>query len=42
MSRITGWTAHLLEQYADNALIRPSSEYVGERGRTITPIAERG
>ncbi len=42
VSRITGWTAHLLEQYADNALIRPSSEYVGERGRTITPIAERG
>ena len=42
VSRITGWTAHLLEQYADNALIRPSSEYVGERGRTITPIADRG
>ncbi len=42
VSRITGWTAHLLEQYADNALIRPSSEYVGERGRTVTPIAERG
>ncbi len=42
VSRITGWTAHLLEQYSDNALIRPSSEYVGERGRTVTPIAERG
>ncbi len=42
VSRITGWTAHLLEQYADNALIRPSSEYVGERGRTVTPIGERG
>ena len=42
VSRITGWTAHLLEQYADNALIRPSSEYVGERGRTVKPIAERG
>ena len=42
VSRITGWTAHLLEQYGDNALIRPSSEYVGERGRTVTPIAERG
>ena len=42
VSRITGWTAHLLEQYADNALIRPSSEYVGERGRTVAPIADRG
>ncbi|HEX8299922.1 MAG TPA: citrate synthase [Rubricoccaceae bacterium] len=42
VSRITGWTAHLLEQYGDNALIRPSSEYVGERGRTVRPIAERG
>ena len=42
VSRITGWTAHLLEQYADNALIRPSSEYVGERGRTVRPVAERG
>ena len=42
VSRVTGWTAHLLEQWEDNRLIRPSSEYVGERGRTITPIAERG
>ena len=42
VSRITGWTAHLLEQYGDNALIRPSSQYVGERGRTVEPIAERG
>ena len=42
VSRITGWTAHLLEQWEDNRLIRPSSEYVGERDRTVTPIAERG
>lgn len=42
ISRITGWTAHLLEQWEDNRLIRPSSEYVGERGRTVRPISERG
>jgi citrate synthase len=41
LSRTTGWTAHLLEQWADNALIRPRAEYVGPRGKTVTPIAER-
>lgn len=34
MSRITGWTAHLLEQWEDNRLIRPRAAYVGPRGRT--------
>ena len=29
VSRIAGWTAHLLEQYADNRLIRPRSQYLG-------------
>ena len=29
MSRITGWTAHIIEQAASNALIRPLSEYSG-------------
>jgi citrate synthase len=28
-SRVTGWTAHIMEQLASNALIRPLSEYVG-------------
>lgn len=42
ISRITGWTAHLLEQWEDNRLIRPSSEYVGERGRRVGPVADRG
>ena len=41
ISRVTGWTAHLLEQWADNRLIRPRAEYVGPRGETVTPIAER-
>ena len=42
ISRMTGWTAHLLEQWSDNRLIRPRAEYVGPRGLTVTPIAERG
>jgi citrate synthase len=29
VSRIAGWTAHVLEQYANNRLIRPRAEYVG-------------
>jgi len=41
LSRTTGWTAHLLEQWSDNSLIRPRAEYVGPKGRTVTPIAER-
>jgi citrate synthase len=41
MSRIVGWTGHLLEQYADNRLIRPRGEYVGRTDLTWTPIEER-
>ena len=40
-SRIAGWAAHLMEQYADNRLIRPRARYVGPRGQTFTPLAER-
>jgi len=29
VSRISGWTAHVLEQYANNRLIRPRAEYIG-------------
>ncbi len=41
MSRITGWTAHYLEQNADNRLIRPLSAYSGVPQREVVPIAER-
>jgi citrate synthase len=41
ISRISGWTGHILEQYADNKLIRPRAEYVGERDLKYTPIDER-
>ncbi|GLG01481.1 citrate synthase 2 [Alicyclobacillus hesperidum subsp. aegles] len=40
-SRISGWTAHVLEQYRNNRLIRPRAEYVGKVGRKYVPIAER-
>jgi citrate synthase len=41
MSRISGWTAHILEQYADNKLIRPRAEYVGPRNVPYVPIEDR-
>jgi len=41
VSRISGWSAHVLEQYADNRLIRPRAEYVGPRNRVFAPIDQR-
>ena len=41
-ARMAGWTAHIREQYADNRLIRPDSEYVGPGPRTYEPIERRG
>ena len=40
-SRMAGWTAHVIEQHADNRLIRPDSEYVGASGQRWVPLAER-
>jgi citrate synthase len=40
-SRIAGWTAHVIEQYKDAVLLRPSSKYVGEYGRPFIPIEKR-
>jgi 2-methylcitrate synthase len=41
-SRITGWAAHLMEQRADNRLIRPNAEYIGPPQRAYVPIEQRG
>jgi citrate synthase len=41
VSRIAGWTAHLLEQYADNRLIRPRGDYVGPARRSFPPRPAR-
>jgi citrate synthase len=40
--RVAGYTAHFLEQYADNRLIRPRSLYVGFHNRTWVPLDQRG
>jgi len=41
VSRISGWTGHILEQYADNKLIRPRAEYIGARDLPYLPIDSR-
>jgi citrate synthase len=41
VARAGGWMAHCLEQLDNNRIIRPSSEYVGRRGREWTPLDER-
>ncbi|MEH8020865.1 MULTISPECIES: bifunctional 2-methylcitrate synthase/citrate synthase [Rheinheimera] len=40
-SRLTGWAAHVMEQRADNRIIRPSADYVGVEPRSVKPIAQR-
>lgn len=42
VSRMSGWTAHILEQYRNNRLIRPRADYTGDTdGRPWTPLGER-
>jgi 2-methylcitrate synthase len=41
MARTTGWSAHIMEQAANNRIIRPLSEYVGSAQRTILPLIKR-
>lgn len=40
-SRIAGWTAHVLEQYANNRLMRPRADYTGPANRTFVPMERR-
>jgi citrate synthase len=42
VGRVSGWVAHCLEQLAHGRLIRPQSEYVGERDRRWVPVEARG
>lgn len=42
MSRVSGWTAHIMEQLANNRLIRPRAEYTGPELRQYLPLAKRG
>jgi 2-methylcitrate synthase len=42
MARVTGWTAHMMEQLANNRLIRPLSQYTGPAERHVVPIGQRG
>ena len=42
VSRMSGWTAHILEQYANNRLIRPRADYTGKPdGQPWVPMSER-
>jgi citrate synthase len=41
ISRMSGWTAHVIEQHEDNRLIRPDSEYTGPRDQHWVPVDQR-
>ena len=42
MARVTGWSAHFIEQHENNRLIRPRSRYVGPEVRRVLPLTQRG
>jgi len=42
VSRTAGWVAHVMEQFRDNRLIRPTSKYVGGFDKSFVPLGQRG
>jgi len=42
LARLSGWSAHIIEQRSDNRLIRPEAEYTGPAPRAYLPLDERG
>jgi citrate synthase len=42
VSRVSGWLAHILEQYSNNRLIRPRADYIGPGKQEYVPVDERG
>jgi citrate synthase len=41
ISRVSGWTAHVLEQYANNRLIRPRANWIGSDAREVVAMDKR-
>jgi citrate synthase len=42
VARMSGWTAHVIEQLSNNRIIRPESEWIGPNNVPYVPIEERG
>jgi citrate synthase len=42
LSRVAGWSAHVIEQLDHNRLMRPRSRYTGPERRAVKPQSERG